>query len=186
MTPRFTRDGTESSAPWFDQLAEGDVVPGRGRTITEADVVSFATLTGDFHPQHVDAAWSAEQQFGERVAHGMLVASYAIGLLDLPFERIVALRRVKDLTFKRPVRLGDTIRVSATLDSLRELDESAGMVGCRIKVTDHEGRLVARMLVEVLWRREPAVAAEPAPEAETASGNGAAATAAPDFVAIPL
>lgn len=183
MTPRFTREDTGvSGAPWFDELAEGDVVPGRGRTITEADVVQFATLTGDFHPQHVDAAWSAQQQFGERVAHGMLVASYAIGLLDLPFERIVALRRVKDLTFKRPVRLGDTIRVSATLDSLRELDDSAGMVGCRIKVTDHHGQLVARMLVEVLWRREPGVVDEPVP----ATVNGAAPATAPDFVAIPF
>lgn len=182
MTPRFTRTAAPQ-APWFDDLAEGDVVPGRGRTITEADVVSFATLTGDFHPQHVDAAWSAQQQFGERVAHGMLVASYAIGLLDLPFERIVALRRVKDLTFKRPVRLGDTIRVSATLEGLRDLDPSAGMVACRIKVTNADGGLVARMVVEVLWRRDPALAADAETEAAAAGG---APSAAPDFVAIPL
>ena len=44
----------------------------RGRTITEADVVQFAALTGDLHPQHTDAAWAAESRFGERVAHGML------------------------------------------------------------------------------------------------------------------
>ncbi len=42
----------------------------RGRTITEADVVQFAALTGDLHPQHTDAAWAASSRFGERVAHG--------------------------------------------------------------------------------------------------------------------
>lgn len=183
MTARFQRAAPQQ-APWFDDLTDGDVVPGRGRTITEADVVSFATLTGDFHPQHVDAAWSAEQRFGERVAHGMLVASYAIGLLDLPFERIVALRRVKDLTFKRPVRLGDTMRVAATVESLRELDDEAGMVACRVRIVDHEERLIARMVVEVLWRREPGVAGATGPEESTSAAPEV--PPAPAFVAIPF
>ena len=55
----------------------------RGRTITEADVVSFAALTGDWHPQHADAEWASQGRFGERVAHGMLVLSYALGLMPL-------------------------------------------------------------------------------------------------------
>ena len=55
----------------------------RGRTITEADLVSFSALTGDWHPQHADAAWAAESPFGERIAHGMLVLSYAVGLLPI-------------------------------------------------------------------------------------------------------
>jgi len=185
MTPRFQRSDQAPTAPWFDDLSDGDVVPGRGRTVTEADVVSFATLTGDFHPQHVDAAWSAEHQFGERVAHGMLVASYAIGLLDLPFERIVALRRIKDLTFKRPVRLGDTIRVSAQIDGLRELDDAAGMVACRVKIASPEGLLIARMVVEVLWRRDPKIATDAADSAEAVAA-ASAISPAPTFVAIPF
>ena len=171
------------TAPWFDDLDEGTKVPGRGRTVTEADVVSFATLTGDFHPQHVDEAWSAEGPFGGRVAHGMLVASYAVGLLQLPFERIVALRRVKDLTFKRPVRLGDTIRAEAQIESLRDLDPTAGMVTCRVKVANSDGQLVARMAIEVLWRKDVPVADEPSVDDALAS---LAAPATPAFVAIPL
>jgi MaoC like domain len=53
----------------------------RGRTITEADLTSFSALTGDWHPQHSDAEWASQSRFGSRVAHGMLVLSYALGLV---------------------------------------------------------------------------------------------------------
>ena len=66
----------------------------KGRTITEADVVAFANLTGDHHPQHTDAPLGRQGPFGERIAHGMLVLSYAVGLVDFDPERIVALRRI--------------------------------------------------------------------------------------------
>ena len=85
-----------------------------GGTITEADLVSFAALTGDWHPQHADAEWAAAGRFGERVAHGMLVLSYAVGLVPFDPERVVALRGLDSVTFKRPVRIGDTIRVRST------------------------------------------------------------------------
>jgi enoyl ACP reductase len=94
----------------FERLSLGDRFATRGRTVTEADVVGFAAQTGDFHPQHCDAAWAAASPFGERIAHGMLVVSYAVGLVPFDPERVVALRRA-DATFKRPVKLGDTIRV---------------------------------------------------------------------------
>ena len=83
----------------------------RGRTITETDLVSFSSLTGDWHPQHADAEWAANGRFGERVAHGMLVLSYALGLMPFDPERVVALRGLDSVTFKRPVRIGDTIRL---------------------------------------------------------------------------
>ena len=90
-------------------------MPVRGRTVTEADVAMFAGLTGDFHPQHTDAEWAASSPFGERIAHGLLVLSLAAGLVDFDPEEVIALRRVRDVVFKRPVRLGDTIRVSAEM-----------------------------------------------------------------------
>src|SRR4051795_6114631 len=86
----------------FDALAIGDSFVTRGRTVTEADVVSFACLSGDMHPQHTDAAWAANSLFGERIAHGMLVASLALGLLDFDPERVVALRRGGGAGFTRP------------------------------------------------------------------------------------
>ena len=141
----------------FDSLAVGDRFSTGGRTITEADVVSFAGLTGDRHPQHVDRAWAASSMFGERVAHGMLVASFALGMLPFEPERVVALRRVRDAVFKRPVCLGDTIHVVGRLD---RLDPATGLVGVRLDVVNQRGAVVARLGVDVLWRREDMLVVE--------------------------
>jgi 3-hydroxybutyryl-CoA dehydratase len=138
----------------FDELEAGDRFTTRGRTVTEADVVAFATLTGDFHPQHTDAEWSAAKPFGERIAHGMLVLSYAAGLVPFDPERVVALRRVKDVVFKRPVRFGDTIKVHGRVADLREVDPAAGLVAVALDVKGAEAKTVMRATVEVLWTRD--------------------------------
>ena len=138
----------------FDELAAGDRFTTRGRTVTEADVVAFATLTGDFHPQHTDAEWSAAKPFGERIAHGMLVLSYAAGLVPFDPERVVALRRVKDVVFKRPVRFGDTIKVHGRVADLREVDPAAGLVAVALDVKGADAKTVMRATVEVLWTRD--------------------------------
>jgi 3-hydroxybutyryl-CoA dehydratase len=147
----------------FDALNEGDRFETRGRTVTEADLVGFSALTGDNHPQHTDAEWAAGGRFGERIAHGLLVLSYAAGLVPFDPERVVALRRVSDVVFKQPVRIGDTIRVEGEVESKRELDAGHGLVGCGWRIVNQRGRLVARASVEVVWRRQLAPEAEPLP-----------------------
>jgi acyl dehydratase len=122
-----------------------------GRTITEADVVAFANLTGDHHPQHTDASWAAGGPFGERIAHGMLVLAYAVGLVDFDPERIVALRRIEDVVFKRPVKIGDTIRVDVAL--VREND-GRGIESYEWRVRNQDGKLVLRAIVEAVVERE--------------------------------
>jgi acyl dehydratase len=145
----------------FEQLAPGQELVSRGRTVTEADVVSFAALTGDWHPQHADATWAADSAFGERIAHGMLVVSFAVGLIAFDPDRVVALRRISDATFKRPVRLGDTIHVAGSIAETRELDDAAGLVTHALKILKQDGRIVCRARVEVLWRRDGARAEDP-------------------------
>jgi 3-hydroxybutyryl-CoA dehydratase len=140
---------------WFGELEEGDRFQSRGRTVTEADVVQFAALTGDMHPQHTDRHWSAEGRFGGRVAHGMLVLSYAMGLVPFDPERVVALRGLDRVSFKRPVQLGDTISVTGAVAELTELDEGHGMVGVDLRVRNHRDELVARARVNAVWRMEP-------------------------------
>src|SRR3954452_7774251 len=134
----------------FDGLEVGEHFVTGGRTVTEADVVSFACLTGDMHPQHTDRAWASSSLFGERVAHGMLVASLALGMLPFDPSRVVALRRVRDAVFKRPVCLGDTIHVEGRVD---RLDPATGRVGVRLDVVNQRPAVVARLAVDVLWRR---------------------------------
>ena len=139
----------------FDSLEVGERFQTEGRTIGEADILSFAELTGDTHPQHVDAEWAANSRFGEQIAHGLLVLSCAAGLVPFDPDRVVALRRVGDAVFKAPVRIGDTVHVEGTVARVRELDESNGLVECRWKVVNQDGRTVLRMTVEVVWRRQP-------------------------------
>jgi 3-hydroxybutyryl-CoA dehydratase len=142
----------------FDDLREGERFATRGRTVTEADVVLFAGLTGDTHPQHTDAEWSARSRFGERIAHGLLLLSYAAGLVPFDPYRVVALRRVADVVFKHPARIGDTVHVEGEVADRRELDAQHGLVGYRWRVLNQRGKLVARATVEVVWRRDPVLA----------------------------
>ncbi len=159
----------------FEALVPGARHVSRGRTVTEADVAAFAALTGDHHPQHTDAVWAAHSPFGERIAHGMLVLSYAAGLVPLDPERVLALRRVGDAVFKRPVRIGDTISVETRIAAT---DPATGLVTCGWLVRNQDGRLVARATVELLWRRE----ADPVALADDGADDGAAAIAASGMV----
>ncbi|HEX2128826.1 MAG TPA: MaoC/PaaZ C-terminal domain-containing protein [Solirubrobacterales bacterium] len=134
------------------ELEAGAELVTLGRTITEADVVSFAALTGDWHPQHADAGWAARGRFGERVAHGMLVLSYAVGLVPFDPERVVALRGLDSVAFKRPVRIGDTIRVLVRVERVSPLDDGHALVGLLWRIVNQEDRVVARAHVDALWR----------------------------------
>ena len=138
----------------FDAVEPGESFESRGRTVTESDVVAFAGLTGDWHPQHTDAVWAAASDFGERIAHGALVLSFALGLVDYESDRVVALREISRATFKAPVRIGDTIRVSGTIESARPMTDELGLVETRWRVLNQHGKAVALFTVKLLWRRE--------------------------------
>lgn len=137
----------------FDELEVGERFSTEGRSISEADIMGFATLTGDTHPQHTDAEWAAQSRFGERIAHGLLVLSAAAGLVRFDPDRVVALRKVGDAVFKSPVKIGDTVHVEGEITKARELDNDYGLVECRWKVLNQHGKMVLRVAVEVVWRR---------------------------------
>ena len=182
--PDRDRDGLWREAPpYFDDLRIGDAMESSGRTITEYDVVSFASLTGDWHPQHADAAWAAESPFGRRIAHGMLVISYALGLLPIDPRVVMALRSMNGAVLKRPVGLGDTIRVRAKVADLRPLGDEAGLVTLAVRIVNQQDELAARMEIVVLWRRR-----ETASEGQTAAAvsGAAAAPAATDDELSPI
>jgi acyl dehydratase len=137
-------------------------------------VVGFAALTGDWHPQHADAAWAEQSPFGERIAHGMLVVSLAAGLVPFDPGRVMALRRVSDATFKRPVRFGDTLHVEGRIAELSPASDEAGLVGFAWNVVNQDGRTACRARVDVLWRRD------------TGADQATAMPGVDDFVPIPL
>jgi 3-hydroxybutyryl-CoA dehydratase len=137
----------------FDELVVGERFVTPARSVSEADIAQFAALTGDTHPQHVDAAWAAGSRFGEQIAHGLLVLSLAAGSMPFDPERVVALRRVADAVFKQPVLIGDTVHVEGEVTDARPIDDDNGLVECRWRVLNQHGRLVLRASVELVWRR---------------------------------
>jgi 3-hydroxybutyryl-CoA dehydratase len=153
----------------FERLSVGQRFESGERTVRDTDVIVFCALTGDWHPQHCDPEWAAGSPFGERIAHGMLLLSLAVGLVPLDPERVLALRRVGDVVFKRPVRLNETISVTGEITSLRPIDESSGLVDFSWRINNQDGALVARASVQVLWRAG-SVAGEGAGEADRADG----------------
>jgi 3-hydroxybutyryl-CoA dehydratase len=136
----------------FAEISVGDRFTTGGRTVSESDILHFAALTGDRHPQHTDPEWAAGSRFGEQIAHGLLVLSFAVGLLPLDPDRIVALRRVGDAVFKQPVTIGDTVHVLGEIVDTREVDAEQGLVEACLRILNDSGRLAVRANVELVWR----------------------------------
>lgn len=143
-----------SFAMYFDELEPGMEFESPGRTVTESDVVTFSHLTGDRHPVHTNAEWAERSVFGARIANGLLVLSYAFGLLPLDPQRVVAMRRVNEATFKRPIYLGDTISVIGKILDLTELNSETGLVKCSLDVRNQLNKRTTSAGVELVWRRE--------------------------------
>jgi 3-hydroxybutyryl-CoA dehydratase len=93
-----------------EEFEEGAAFQTLGRTVTEADVVNFACLSGDLNPHHVNREWMRESPFGDRIAHGLLITSLAVGGVPQRLKRRARMRQASAL-FKRPVQMGDTIRI---------------------------------------------------------------------------
>jgi acyl dehydratase len=97
---------------YADDVEVGQEWQSLGRTITEADIVNFAGLSGDFNPIHLDHEFARSTPFHRPIAHGMLVFSVGSGLaLYIPPMRTLAFVAIRDWQFKGPVFIGDTVRV---------------------------------------------------------------------------
>jgi 3-hydroxybutyryl-CoA dehydratase len=150
----ISQESTSESTFWsdpFERLSVGQRFRSGERAVRDTDVIVFSALTGDWHPQHCDPEWAARSPFGERIAHGMLILSLAVGLVPLDPERVLALRRVGEVVFKRPVRLDDSVHVDGELTALRAIDERAGLVDFAWRVRNQDDALVVRASVQVLW-----------------------------------
>jgi 3-hydroxybutyryl-CoA dehydratase len=121
------------------------------RIVGRHEVRLFADLTGDRHPQHVDEQWAAKSSFGEPIAHGLLVVSFAMGLVPMDPRRVVALRRC-EATFKRPIKLGDRIHVEGKLSAVKALDEHHLLASWRWRVVTDAQLLVVQLGIDILWR----------------------------------
>lgn len=125
----------------YEEFVEDAAWVTQARTITEADVALFSGLSGDFNPLHCDAEFSRGSSFGERIAHGPLVQSMAIGLMSqLNLINGTALGLLNlNWDFRGPVRFGDTVHARVSVAGARPSRSGAGVVVLRLVVVNQSG-----------------------------------------------
>jgi acyl dehydratase len=143
---------------YFEEFEEGITLITRGRTITEADLVNFAALTGDFNPMHTDAEYCKNSFMGQRVAHGMLIMSYAVGQayqLGI-LERTVLAFRSLEVKFSLPVYIGDTIRVELKVSETKEAKRlGGGSVSLKFRILNQDNKAVQKGTMTMLMASKP-------------------------------
>ncbi|MEF2277169.1 phenylacetic acid degradation bifunctional protein PaaZ [Deinococcus sp. YIM 134068] len=146
----------------FEELQVGDSLLTPRRTVTEADVMAFAALSGDRFYAHVDEIGASESLFGRRVAHGYFVLSAAAGLfVDPGVGPVLANYGLEGLRFTEPVGFGDTIRARLTVQSKtakdpKEGERPTGVVRWHVDVTNQHDVLVATYSILTLVARAEA------------------------------
>ncbi|MCY3977881.1 MAG: MaoC family dehydratase [Chloroflexi bacterium] len=115
-----------------------------GRTITETDIVLHAGQTGDFFPHHMDAEWVKTQEFKERIAHGTLILSIGIGMTANEINPVAFSYGYDRIRFIRPVFIGDTITVKATISEKRDYPKrpELGYVIEQVEIFNQHGAIV--------------------------------------------
>jgi 3-hydroxybutyryl-CoA dehydratase len=144
---------------YFEEFTIGDTVESVGRTVTEADIVLFAGLSGDYNLIHTDAEYSKQQVFGRRVAHGLLVLSIASGMavrLGFMEDTVVAFRGL-EWKFNAPVFAGDTIHLRVTVEESKAMPRlGGGIVKFKMEVINQRGETVNRGTWDILCKALPA------------------------------
>ncbi|HEY2204935.1 MAG TPA: MaoC/PaaZ C-terminal domain-containing protein [Pseudonocardia sp.] len=142
---------------YLDDTSVGDTHVTRGRTITETDLVGFAMFSGDWHPIHTDTEYAAaDERFGERIAHGALVLSVALGLVTFWPPAMKAFYGIDTLRFVAPTRIGDTLHVRTEVLAVEPKVAGAGLVTSSFTVRNQRGDDVLVATLKSLVARRPA------------------------------
>jgi acyl dehydratase len=157
----MTEEKTASLQPrgrYFEEFAVGDEVISPGRTITEADIVAFAALSGDYNPLHCNAEYAKGTVFGERIAHGLLGLSIAqgqverLGFISGTVEAFLGL----EWKFRGPIKIGDTIHVEAKVarkKAMRRL--GGGLIVLDVAVVNQRNEITQKGQWTVLVKGKP-------------------------------
>lgn len=143
---------------YFEEFELGAKLVTRGRTVTEADIVQFAALTGDYNPMHTDAEYCKNSFMGQRVAHGMLTLSYMVGQayqLGI-LERTVLAFRELEMKFSAPVYIGDTIRAELTVAEKKEAKRlGGGIVTLEVRILKQDNSVAQKGTMTLLMASRP-------------------------------
>ncbi|MEJ2866208.1 MaoC/PaaZ C-terminal domain-containing protein [Actinomycetospora sp. OC33-EN08] len=140
---------------YLEGVRVGDRHVSRSRTVTETDIVSFAMFSGDWHPIHVDTEYAAaDERFGGRIAHGALVLSVALGLVEFWPPAMKAFYGIDRLRFVAPTRIGDTLHVDTEVLEVTPHGADAGVVTSAFVVRNQRGEDVLVATLKTLVARE--------------------------------
>ena len=148
--------GTVRHESWEDFVI-GERFSSGGRTVAEADILSFAGLTGDFYPLHVDEEFARESAFGGRIAHGVLTLALAVGqvvLTGVYGESIHALAGIDRVRATAPVHIGDTLRTDVEVLDKRETRHAGrGIVSLGYTISNQRQEAVMAFELQLVLRR---------------------------------
>ena len=140
---------------WFEDIEVGEESESPGRTVTEADIVIFAGLSGDYNILHTDAEFMKSSSFGERIAHGLLGLAIQSGLFTrsgVPYATLgVGSLRWK---FKGPIKIGDTIRVRTRVTAKEDAPRgNRGLVTVERQVLNQRDEIVQEGETDLMVER---------------------------------
>jgi acyl dehydratase len=145
---------------YFEEFEPGQEILTAGRTVTETDIVHFAGLSGDFTQIHVDVEYSRKTMIGQRIAHGLLIASIASGLAvqtGVLEGTVIVFREIAEWKFIKPVFIGDTIQGVLRVKETKEMRRAGGgLVTIDFEVKNQREEVVNRGVWIVLVAGRPA------------------------------
>ncbi len=153
------KENSEVRGLYFEEFEMGMQVKTSGRTITEADVINFAGVSGDYNQIHIDAEYSKGTPAGARIAHGLLIMSIASGLVVLTGMMegtVLVFREIKDWKFIKPVYFNDTIHVDVNVVGLKPYRRlGGGLVETELDVKNQNDETVMKGVWSTLIRSKP-------------------------------
>jgi acyl dehydratase len=143
---------------YFDDFKVGDEFVSPTRTITEADVVMFAAMTGDYNELHTSAEYMKDSQFGQRLVHGLLGLSVSHGLLfrlGLLEGTAIAFLGIESWQFKAPLYFGDTIHVRVKVADARasRSKPDRGIIKLYLEIVKQDGTVVQSGYKSIMMKR---------------------------------
>jgi acyl dehydratase len=159
----MTATSNSSVAPtvqgkYFEELSAGDQMVSPGRTITQADIMLFAGLSGDYNELHTNVEYAKDTPFGKPIAHGLLGLSIASGLVGRMglFEGTAIAFASLEWKFTGPIFDGDTVHVEATVERTRYMRAvSGGMVFLGLKLVNQRGETTQEGVWKALIKSAP-------------------------------
>ncbi len=147
---------------YMEDFTVGEKTITPGRTVTEADIVMFSALTGDWHPLHTNVEYAKKTPFGERIAHGMLVLvlggalAFRMGQYEFTPKTFIAFYGMDSVRFTNPTKIGDTLHLEIETLELTPKDDKRGLVTSKSSIKNQRGEDCCVFVSKFMCGRKPA------------------------------